>query len=99
MSSSTVNNFNLPFEPAAADIARIAPEPESRLSSVFSSLGSVASGLLTAGANSLVGSDYSALITAQLQAQREMQVVSMVSNVEKSKHETQMAAIRNVRVS
>ncbi len=95
--SSSVNN-NIPFEPPS-DIARIAPEPASSISSVFSGFGNVASSLISASAETLAGADYAALIGAQLQAQREMQVVSMVSNTEKSKHETQMAAIRNVRVS
>lgn len=98
MSTSSIGNLNVPFEPTA-EISRIAPEPQSSLSSVFSGFGTVASSLISASADSLAGADYSALIGAQLQAQREMQVVSMVSNIEKSKHETQMAAIRNVRVS
>ena len=41
--------------------------------------------------------EYMALINAQLEAQRQMQLVSLYSNIEKSKHETQMAAVRNIR--
>ena len=42
--------------------------------------------------------DMQELIATQMQVQREMQVTNMVSNVEKSKHETAMAPIRNIRV-
>lgn len=42
------------------------------------------------------GSD---LIATQVEMQKEMQVTSMVSNIEKSKHESKMSAIRNIRIS
>jgi hypothetical protein len=96
--SLAANNFSTSLF-GSSQLMRIAPEPQSSLNSVFSGFGSVATSLIGAGADVLAGADYAALIGAQLQAQREMQVISMVSNVEKSKHETQMAAIRNVRVS
>lgn len=38
------------------------------------------------------------LIQLQIQAQQEMQATTMVSNIEKSKHESKMSAIRNIRV-
>lgn len=56
--------------------------------------GSVGTGLL-AGAG--VGG-FESLIMLQLQAQEQMQTTSMVSNIEKSKHETSMSPIRNIRV-
>lgn len=39
------------------------------------------------------------LLAAQIQAQIEMQQITMISNVERSKHESKMAAIRNMRLS
>jgi hypothetical protein len=39
------------------------------------------------------------LIQAQIQAQMEMQTTTLVSNLERSKHESKMAAIRNIRLS
>lgn len=42
-------------------------------------------------------SEYVDLINKQIEVQQEMQVTSLYSNIEKSKHETQMAAIRNIR--
>ena len=38
------------------------------------------------------------LIAAQVEIQKEMQITSMISNIEKSKHETKMTPIRNIRV-
>jgi len=43
--------------------------------------------------------DFAELINLQIQVQQEMQTVTMVSNIEKSKHESKMAALRNVRTS
>ena len=39
------------------------------------------------------------LIATQVEMQKEMQVTSMVSNIEKSKHESKMSAIRNIKIS
>lgn len=76
------------------------PEPRSRsgvsfggvLKSVGSAIGSMAPGL--DGINPV----FVELINKQIQTQYEMQIVSFESNIEKSKHETQMAAVRNIRV-
>ena len=81
-------------------LSRFLPEPRSRgginfggvLKSVGSAIGSMAPGL--DGINPV----FIELINKQIQTQYEMQVVSFESNIEKSKHETQMAAIRNIRV-
>lgn len=42
---------------------------------------------------------FAALLQAQIQAQMEMQTTSMISNLERSKHESKMSAIRNMRMS
>ena len=42
---------------------------------------------------------FAELIQAQIQAQMEMQTTSLISNLERSKHESKMAAIRNIRLS
>ena len=81
-------------------LSRFLPEPRSRaglsfggvLKSVGSAIGSIAPGL--DGINPV----FVELINKQIQTQYEMQIVSFESNIEKSKHETQMAAIRNIRV-
>lgn len=43
--------------------------------------------------------EFQDLINTQIQVQKEFQAVSLVSNIEKSVHESKMAAIRNIRVS
>lgn len=45
-----------------------------------------------------ISPSYQALIDKQIQVQLEQQQITMVSNVEKSRHESRMAAVRNVRV-
>lgn len=101
MSSSTSipGTLSVPLLPPS-ELGRMAPEPQSRLGFSFGNvLKSAASNLIGVGTEALgVNSDSAALLQMQIEAQREMQNVSMLSNVEKSKHETQMAAIRNIRV-
>jgi len=45
-----------------------------------------------------IDSQYAALLEQQMQNQMQMQLVSMVSNTEKAKHETHMAPVRNLKV-
>lgn len=80
--------------------SRFLPEPQSRLSSIFSSILQSVGGIAKSATGLFTGVDsgYVELLNKQIETQQQMQVVSMESNVEKSKHETQMAAIRNVRV-
>ena len=101
MSTSSALSSVLPVPFAApSELGRIAPEPQNNLGLSFGNiLKSTASTLLEGGASALgISSDSATLLNMQIEAQREMQNVSMLSNVEKSKHETQMAAIRNIRV-
>lgn len=81
-----------------SSLTRFNPEPRSRstFSDALSTIGSAATGL--PGGLSDVDPLFGSLIKEQLEAQRQMQIVSFISNNEKSKHETQMAAIRNIRV-
>jgi hypothetical protein len=44
-----------------------------------------------------VQGEYAELLNKQIEMQQQMQLVSMFSNIEKSRHETQMAAVRNIR--
>lgn len=82
------------------------PEPSTTgmgtFQDVLQTAGTVASGALSAVSLSAVsGADiggFQQLISLQMQAQMEMQQVSMLSNVEKSRHETKMTPIRNIRV-
>ena len=75
------------------------PKPRSTLSNIGRVLKGVGE-TISKGASTIIGLDpsYQALLEKQIEVQQQMQQVSMYSNIEKSKHETQMAAIRNVRV-
>lgn len=92
-------------------LARFAAEPKSGLGITFSKvLGGVgslvnkavnaASSVITGGSGVGTGLDpqYQTLIETQIQVQEQMMLMSFYSNIEKSKHETKMAAVRNVRV-
>jgi hypothetical protein len=58
-------------------------------------LGAAAGGIAGVGN---IPADAGLLLAEQVRIQREMQIVTMISNVEKSKHETEMAPVRNLRV-
>lgn len=78
-------------------LARALPEPRSSLSqwgqaAVNTGMGAVGT-LLGTG-----GSELTDLLNMQIQIQREMQVISMASNIAKSQHEMEMAPTRNMRV-
>ena len=45
-----------------------------------------------------ISPSYQALIDQQIQVQLEQQQVTFASNMEKSRHESRMAAVRNIRV-
>jgi len=49
------------------------------------------------GVSGNVFGDLKELLDLQVQTQARMQSLSMMSNIERSKHEARMAAIRNVR--
>ena len=82
-------------------LGRFAAQPKSFATTAFKSalagvnaLADAVTGSGTTGLNS----DYADLIQMQIETQKQMFLTSMYSNIEKSKHETQMAAVRNVRV-
>ena len=78
-------------------LARAMPEPRSS----FAQWGKVAVNTGMDAIGTLVGggsSDLTNLLNMQIQIQREMQTVSMISNIAKSQHEMEMAPVRNMRV-
>ena len=83
-------------------LLRFAPEPRSTLGSWFSAagaaVGATASTLAGVGSSVIDGSSITNLLNQQIQIQQIMQTVSMMSNVARSQHETEMAPIRNMRV-
>ena len=92
VTSASATGFN-----SSISMQRFQPEPKSNLGLNF---GTVLNSVVGAASSTLSGVDpgYVALMNKQIETQQQMQLVTMESNVEKSKHETQMAAIRNIRV-
>ncbi len=81
-------------------MVRIPPEPKSRLGvnfgSILSNVGAMVGSTLGAVSGG-IQPQYMELINKQLEMQEQMQLVSLHSNILKSQHESQMAAIRNIR--
>jgi len=61
--------------------------------------GEIASGGISALGGLGMSTDLFGLLEVQRQLQMEMETVSMISNIDKSKHESKMAAIRNIRTN
>ena len=82
----------------ASKVARYLPTPTNTASKFAESISSFGSDLI-GGVSTDVFGDLKSLLNLQVETQAKMQSISMSSNIEKSKHESRMAAIRNVRVS
>jgi len=78
--------------------ARYIPTPASQFGDILQSITNVGQAAL--GGDPLSGgtAELGELLQTQMETQLKMQTVSMASNIEKSSHESKMAAIRNVRV-
>jgi len=82
-------------------LLRFIPQPKTssafNFQSLLSGVANIASSSLGISSGSL-SLEYQDLLQQQLETQRQMFLMSLYSNLEKSKHETQMAAVRNIRV-
>ncbi|RMG40804.1 MAG: hypothetical protein D6719_09915 [Candidatus Dadabacteria bacterium] len=80
-------------------LTKMGPQPQSKVGQVFSrvfqNIRSLAGGVESVTMD--ISPEYAALIEKQMEMQQQIQNVSMLSNIEKSKHESRMAAIRNIR--
>lgn len=93
------NGFGLAV--AGSELLRTLPEPRNSWTKTASSLlstGAELAGSVIPGADVLGVGGLESLLQMQIQIQQVMQYFSMQSNIEKSKHETEMAPIRNMRV-
>ncbi len=82
-------------------LLRVAPEPASSFGALMRGVATTGLNIARAvipGGDAIGSQDLTGLLTMQIQIQQEMQTVSMISNVERSRHETEMAPIRNMRV-
>ncbi len=82
----------------SAGLSQFLPTPKSR-KGIFSAVMNGVKSLVSTGVSAFSGvnPEYADLINKQIEVQTQMQLVSLYSNIEKSKHETQMAAVRNIR--
>lgn len=104
--STMVPSTTVPSTTALSrNFGRFMPEPKSRYDNLFGNLLQVASSVASQVTGSISNSPigrvdplYVDLINKQIEVQQQMQLVSFHSNIERSKHETQMAAVRNMRV-
>jgi len=100
MANSISNNSLLGNVSSAA--ARYLPEPASTgmglFKDVMNAVRGAAGGFIGGVPTSSTG-DFADLIALQIEAQEKMQTTTMLSNIEKSKHESKMSALRNIRVS
>lgn len=79
-------------------LGRFIPEPKNGVAAPFKAmLSSVATSVSGSTVFPGVDTQYADLLNKQMEMQQQMQLVSMFSNIEKSRHETQMAAVRNIR--
>ncbi len=79
-----------------------APEPAvtgtGMFSDVMDAVGTVAEAGLSGIPLGLAG-EYGPLLALQLKMQQELEATTLLSNIEKTKHEAKMASIRNIRSS
>ncbi len=104
---STLQTVQLPSTEAwgvsigGSRLLRTPPEPRNSgmgwMNTAASAVSSVAQTALGVGGFG-GSSDITNLLNQQIQIQQVMQTVTMVSNVARSQHETEMAPIRNMRV-
>lgn len=90
------------IRPEGSSMIRYAPEPRSTVGKLFqaatTTVANVATAALTGNPMLDSAADFQQLIQTQIQVQRDMQLYTMISNLERSKHETEMAPVRNMRV-
>jgi hypothetical protein len=93
MSMLSASNVGSAMKSMIQTSSRFLPEP---VASGVSFGGSLLGGSNTQFID--ISPSYQALIERQMQVQMEQQQVSFASNIERSQHESRMAAVRNLRL-
>ena len=87
----------------ASQASKYLPEPATTGIGMFNDILNSAKSLAQTSTRAInqvsISPEYKELLERQMQAQHELQTISMSSNIEKANHEAKMAAIRNIRVS
>lgn len=98
----SIDGFNPLSFMKSTETKRYAPEPKNFAKDGWAST-LVKNLMKMAGEKGLdlagIDNDYSALLIKQMEMQEQMMLVSMTSNIEKARHETRMASVRNMRVT
>ena len=84
---------------AAVDYA---PEPAVTGTGMFNDVMDAVGTVTEAGMSDIplgMAGDYGPLLALQLKMQQELEATTLLSNIEKTKHEAKMASIRNIRSS
>lgn len=94
----SIQNF---LNNGTSGLVRMPPQPGNRLGVNFRSILSGVATMMGGGSGAAISGTldptYASLLSQQITMQQQMQLVSLHSNIEKSRHESKMAAIRNVR--
>jgi len=97
---SGVSGIGLNRLSSSGEFARFTPQPKNTAGIGFQDVLKAATSIAgTVAPVAGLDSGYQALIAKQIEVQQQMQMMTMHSNIEKSKHETQMSAIRNMRAA
>ena len=100
--TNIISNSAQALTNVAKTAAKYMPEPAVRGVGIFKDVMNAVTnvgGSTVGGVPGDVFGDFESLINKQIEIQREFQSTAMVSNIEKSRHESKMSAIRNIRVS
>lgn len=85
------------------NLRKFSPEPDSsflqRVGTTARNLAGYAGTAAQFAGGAALGSEFAGLIQTQSEAQMQMMVMSMHSNLSRTDHETRMAAVRNMRVA
>jgi hypothetical protein len=94
-------NLNIDSLAATAPtLGRFISQPRNSLGTSFQRVMDGVSGVVRATTQIAgVDGDYAGLLSQQIELQQQMLKVSLVSNVERTRHETSMSAVRNMRVA
>lgn len=85
------------------NLRKFSPEPNSsflqRVGTTARNIAGVAGSAAEIAGNAALGGEFSGLLQAQTDAQMQLMVMTMHSNLSRTDHETRMASVRNMRVA
>ena len=82
----------------SSSFSSVIPTPYGRLKKVFGGAVDALQAAMGQKLSSGIDPNYENIINQQMELQRQMLLVTLHSNTEKTRHEIQMAPVRNIRV-